>query len=274
MKIYTEKDTENFYDKEDKIYRSFWDNKGSLHWGIFNEEDENYITASGNLTKLMIEKAEIDSNSYILDVGCGNGEVTIQLAKLLDCKIIGVDLSGVRIKNANQKLKKNLNISNFVKFEKTSATNLPFTANSFSHVWSQATIYHVHDKNKALSEIFRVLKKGGIFVFDDLTKPKKEISEDSRIYVYERLLFDTPFSFESYKEKLKEIGFKVIKSEDLSEHLKKSYQELKRILESKINKNENKEFNENYKNLIFAYKKMIEAIDKKELGWATYICKK
>lgn len=273
MKTYTEKDTEIFYDKEDEIYSSFWDKEGSLHWGLF-KNNEDYITASENLTNLMAEKAKIDSNSTILDIGCGNGEVAIQLAKKFKCNIVGIDLSGVRIKNANQKINKNPDISSIVKFKKASATNLPFDNEKFSHGWSQATIYHVHNKDRALSEIFRVLKKGGIFVFDDLIKPKKEISEDAKKYVYERLLFDTPFSFESYKDKLKEVGFEIVESIDLSEHLKRSYQKLKRMLELKLNSNENIQYSKDYKNLIFAYEKMVEAIDKKELGWAMYVCKK
>jgi len=273
MKTYTEKDTEEFYNDEDEIYRSFWDENGSLHWGLF-KNNEDYITASENLTNLMAENAKINSNSNVLDVGCGNGEVTIQLAKKFKCNIIGIDLSGVRVQNANQKLEKNPEISSMVKFEKASATKLPFSNEFFSHVWSQATIYHVHDKDKALSEIYRVLKKGGIVIFDDLIKPKKDISKDAEKYVYERLLFDTSFSYESYKYKLKEIGFEVLESTDLSKHLKKSYQKLKNILESRLNHKPNKKYIENYKKLIFAYQKMIEAIDKNELGWAMYVCKK
>lgn len=272
MKTYTEKDTEVFYDEEDEIYRSFWDDKGSLHWGLFNKNNEDYLTASENLTKLMAEKAQINSDSEVLDVGCGNGEVTIQLAKKFNCKIIGIDLSGVRIENANKKLKENSDVPPFVKFKKASATSLPFPNEFFSHVWSQATIYHVHDKEKALLEIFRVLKKGGTFVFDDLTKPKKEISEDSKKYVYERLLFDTPFSFESYKEKLKEMGFKIIESRDLSNHLKISYQVLRNILREKLNGKT--KYSGDYKKLFFAYQKMIKAVDKQEVGWAMFVCKK
>ncbi len=272
MKKYTEKDTELFYDKEDELYRSFWDENGSLHWGLFNKGNKDYLTASKNLTNLMAIKSKIQPSSVVLDVGCGNGEVPIQLASHFKCKIIGIDLSGFRIKNANNKLQENPKLSSLLKFEKASATKLPFTEESFSHVWSQATIYHVHDKDKALSEIYRVLKKGGIFVFDDLIKPKKEISKDSKKYVYERLLFDTSFSFETYKKKLEEIGFKVIDSKDISNHLSKSYQVLRDILRKKLN--EKTKYLEDYKNLIYAYEKMVEAIDKKELGWAMFVCEK
>ena len=41
------------------------------------------------------------------------------------------------------------------RFVKASATELPFESGTFSHVWSQACIYHVHDKAKCLREIHR-----------------------------------------------------------------------------------------------------------------------
>ena len=58
-----------------------------------------------------------------------------------------------------------------VAFEKASATDLPFEDESFTHLWSQAVIYHVPDKMAVLAEAYRVLEKGGTMVFDDLTKP-------------------------------------------------------------------------------------------------------
>lgn len=274
MKTFTEKDTEEFYDHEDEIYRSFWDEKGSLHWGLFTKGTKDYLTASKNLTDIMGAKSKINVQSNMLDLGCGNGEVTIQLAKKYGCHITGIDLSGVRIKNAVQKINANPGLAPLVNFRKASATALPSKNEVFSHVWTQATIYHVQDKDKALSEIFRVLKQGGTFVFDDLIKPKKDISEDSQKFVYERLLFDTPFSFESYQKKLDEIGFEVVESEDISAHLKKSYETLEKILKRKVKMEPNVKYAEDYKKLAFAYQKMVEAIDKKELGWALFVCKK
>lgn len=119
----------------------------------------------------MLEQRNIDASSKVLDIGCGNGNTAILLAQETGCEVVGIDLSGVRVNNAKEKAKNypHLNIS----FEKASATSLPYDDNSFTHVWSQATIYHIPQREKALQEIQRVLQEGGIFLFDDLITPQK-----------------------------------------------------------------------------------------------------
>lgn len=275
---FTEKDTEVFYDKEDKFYRSFWDNEGSLHWGYFDKKTgtgSDFMKASLRLTEIMAEKAKLNATSNVLDLGCGNGKVSIDLVKKYGCSVAGIDLSGARINNAKQTLRKQLEeIKKRILFKKASATDLPFSSNHFSHVWSQATIYHVHNKAKALKEIYRVLRRGGYFIFDDLLKPHKRISMNSRIYAYNRLLFDTDFNFKSYQTHLKKLGFKIIEAEDISRYLKRSYQGLLIILKNNIKITRYKKLINKYSELIKAYNFMVKAVDKKELGWGLFFAQK
>ena len=156
-----------------------------------------------------------------------------------------------------------------MEFEKASANDLPFPEGSFSHVWSQATIYHVHDKTAALREAYRVLGPGGIFAFDDLTKPKPDIGEMARKYVYDRLLFDTDFSFESYQDALRSTGFEILEARDISEHLATSYQCL-----ADITRKKGDAANGKYEALSFAYEQTVRAVQAGEVGWAMYICRK
>ena len=203
---FSENDTERFYDAEDALYRSFWDSEGSLHWGLFDETTgDDFLKACVNLNRMMAQEARIETGSHILDLGCGNGNTSIWLAQQWGCQVTGIDLSGVRIDNARADLSgRPESIRERVRFEKCSATDLPFEDGSFSHVWSQATIYHVPDKDTTLKEAYRTLKPGGLMVFDDLIKPKPDISADTRKYVYDRLLFDTDYSFQGYQEALEE----------------------------------------------------------------------
>ena len=181
-----------------------------------------------------------------------------------------MDLSGVRIANAKEALwTQPSEIQARLAFEKASATNLPFENEAFTHVWSQATIYHVHDKESALREAYRVLASGGTLVFDDLTKPSREISDAAKTYVYDRLLFDTDFSFDSYQDALRDTGFEILEAIDLSTHLKTSYQCLAELALSHANQQDGK-----YRNLASAYHQMVAAVDRAELGWGLYLCQK
>ena len=268
---FSESDTEQFYDAEDALYRSFWDKAGSLHWGVFDESTgDDFLKACTNLGGIMAGMASIEPASRVLDLGCGNGNTALWLSGLTGSQVVGIDLSGVRIDNARLDLATQpAEIKDRVRFEKASATALPFEEGYFTHVWSQATIYHVHDKRAALSEAYRVLAEGGVFVFDDLTKPRADVSDMAKKYVYERLIFDTEFSFDSYQTALGDAGFKVLDAQDLSPHLRKSYQHLAGITADK-----SQEDADRYKPLSFAYQQMVRAVEEEELGWGLYLCRK
>lgn len=271
--VFTEKDTEQYYDQQDDLYQSFWSSDGSVHWGYFDQEGMSFAQAGQRLTDVLIEKSGIDCKSVVLDVGCGNGTTVLHIASKFDCRTVGVDLSGVRIKNALKNLKTQPRaIQENAKFIKSSGASLPFKNDYFSTVLSQSSIYHIHDKKKALSEIYRILKKGGIFVFDDLFKPKPKVSIDTQKNVFDRLLFDTPFSFHTYQTFLDQIGFKVIEAQDISQYLKESYKALIDVLGKKLS--EGSPHKEHYKKLISAYQGTMEAVDKSELGYGLFVCKK
>ncbi len=269
---FTEQDTETYYDEEDAIYRSFWDEEGSLHWGYFDEgTGSDFLKACANLNEIMARKASLGSTSKVLDLGCGNGITAMWLgATIAGCRITGIDLSGVRIDNANQALQAQPSgLRDRLRFEKASATDLAYEDGAFTHVWSQAVIYHIHDKEAALREAYRVLEPGGILIFDDLIKPKSPVSPAAKTHVYDRLLFDTDFSFQSYQEALRNTGFQVLEAEDLSQHLKTSYQCLEEITLGRKG-----DHSEKYRALSLAYQQMALAVDNSELGWGLYVWQK
>lgn len=268
---YTENDTESYYDAEDSVYRAIWDKEGSVHWGVFDDSTgDDFIKAGANLNHIMVQQGRIDQASKVLDLGCGNGTTAIWLSETQGCHVTGIDLSGVRIGNAKKdragqapELRKRL------AFQKASAAELPFNDGTFTHVWSQAAIYHVHEKGDTLSEAYRVLADGGIMVFDDLTKPKENISPEAQKYVYDRLLFDTDFSFESYQSALTAQGFNILEARDLSEHLKTSY-----LCLSERTPRDGREHAERFEYLATAYLQTAKAVENNELGWGFFVCQK
>ena len=269
---FSEQETESYYDSEDVIYRSVWDADGSVHWGLFDESTgTDFLTACDKLNRMMVEKGCIGQGADVLDLGCGNGTVAIWLSRETGSRVTGIDLSGVRVANAEAKRSGlDPDLQQRLAFKKASATDLPFPDGTFSHVWSQSVIYHVPDKRTALKEVYRVLADGDIMVFDDLFRPKRDITPEAQTYVYDRLMFDTEFTFESYQQALKEQGFKVLEALDMSRHLKQSYL----CLSERTPKNDASDVAEHYKWLTKAYIESAAAVDRNEVGWGLFVCRK
>jgi ubiquinone/menaquinone biosynthesis C-methylase UbiE len=103
------------------------------------------------------------SATSILELACGTGLVTAQLSKRFSSstKIIATDLNPDMIAIG----KSNLTDSR-IEWQVADMMQLPFDDNSFDAVVCQFGVMFVPDKLKAFKEAFRVLKKGGTFIFN------------------------------------------------------------------------------------------------------------
>lgn len=98
----------------------------------------------------------------ILDVGCADGVITMQLAEM-GYNMIGLDRSPYFLKDGKMKVQeKKLNIE----FIRGDAANLPFKENSFDHVFSMAVFQYLPCPLTALREYVRVAKLGGVVIVD------------------------------------------------------------------------------------------------------------
>lgn len=100
----------------------------------------------------------------LLDVGCGPGSITIDLASLVG-EVVGIDNATVAI-DAARDLAGRQGVANAT-FEVAGAYEMPFATASFDVVFAHQVLQHLGDPVRALSEMRRVLVPGGIVAVRD-----------------------------------------------------------------------------------------------------------
>lgn len=102
---------------------------------------------------------------HILDVGCGPGTITADLAELVpQGKVIGVDFVESVLETARAHVQGRPNSSSItnIVFEAVDANALPYADGTFDVVFCHQVLQHVSDPVGILKEMKRVAKPGGI----------------------------------------------------------------------------------------------------------------
>jgi SAM-dependent methyltransferase len=137
-----------------------------------------FSSQGGNLQEriwtLLLADSDWNGEGKAVDIGCGNGALTIKLAhKYAKAQIVGIKYWGKKweySKNACERNAEIEGVSKRVEFQKASALSLPFVDGYFDAAVSNLVFHEVsdaRDKREALREALRVVKKGGRFSFQD-----------------------------------------------------------------------------------------------------------
>ncbi|HSX09835.1 MAG TPA: class I SAM-dependent methyltransferase [Candidatus Saccharimonadales bacterium] len=140
----------------------------------------------------------------VLDAGCGNGKLTRRIAKA-GYNVEGVDTSKQSIDFLNKKAKQ-LSIDKKLHAQVGSIFKLPFKKDYFDGVVCGEVLEHLKEDEKAIKELFRVLKRNGCCVVTVPAKMEKwdsvdDVSGHIRRYTKEEL-----------REKFEKAGFTVLTS--------------------------------------------------------------
>jgi ubiquinone/menaquinone biosynthesis C-methylase UbiE len=99
----------------------------------------------------------------VADLGCGTGSYLIPLSKITK-EIVGVDFSQEMLNTLQAKLESQPR--NNIRIYRENIKNMSLGTGAFDVVYSVATLYHVPEVEKVILEMNRILRKGGIAVFE------------------------------------------------------------------------------------------------------------
>jgi ubiquinone/menaquinone biosynthesis C-methylase UbiE len=105
----------------------------------------------------LYDKVDLKNKKNILDVGCGTGAVTLDIAQSTNGQVTGIDIDKEKLDEARKVL---LRISN-IKLMEADAIDLPFEDETFDLVVFNVVLIYIRDQQKALNEMARVTKNGG-----------------------------------------------------------------------------------------------------------------
>jgi len=227
----------DYYDKVSH-YDILW-GKDNIHLGLYPHIADrrqrlvlDVPQAAMNLTRRMIELADIGHDSVVLDLGCGKGLACKLIAEITGATIVGVDLSEVNIKRCKDLAAENPDLK--MEFIVGNLLDLPKELHGrFSHVFSQEVLYHVHEQlDVALGEVEKVLQPKGLVVMSDLLGGDAEMTPEVKESVYDALRMDFMLSHSALRRVVDDkTNFVIRNYENLDRHSEFAYSQLAKAAE-------------------------------------------
>lgn len=147
----------------DRIPATWWDEDGFMAVLRTSVNPPRF----GYFRDLLLRRLALDPGRLaLLDVGCGGGLLAEQFAAL-GCEVTGVDLSVPTLAAAREHAARS---GLEIRYLQAGGESLPFEPAKFDVVCCCDVLEHVDNVDAVVAEIARVLKPGGVFLFDTINR--------------------------------------------------------------------------------------------------------
>lgn len=207
-----------------------------LHWGYWANPDTadgsvaDFAVASENLTRRIINIADIKDGLNVLDVGCGFGGTIASLNEhFSNMYLAGVNINKEQLNRAKKTIK--IQQNNSIKFIYGDACKLPFTNDSFDIVLAVESIFAFSSREDFFREARRVLGANGKLTICDFVpiqafyKTWKLIEKATKTLVV-RTYGSRPVnlcSMSEYQKLAEATGFELIKIDNITRNTLPTY---------------------------------------------------
>lgn len=146
----------------DTMADSWWDESGFLH-ALRGLNPARF----GYMRRILTGELRVDlQGKRTLDVGCGGGLLAEEFARL-GCVVTGIDPSGKSLESARDHARQ---AGLAIEYRQGVGEDLPFPDGAFEIVYCCDTLEHVDALGRVIGEVSRVLKPGGVFLYDTINR--------------------------------------------------------------------------------------------------------
>jgi ubiquinone/menaquinone biosynthesis C-methylase UbiE len=131
------------------------------------------IHSQGEDLQRMVDLADLPVGASVLDIGTGTGHTAIAFARA-GARVTGLDLTRAMLTEA-QRLSQERGVS--LDAVQGLAESLPFESASFDAIACRFCAHHFLDVPESIREMRRVLRPGGVLMFDDHVAPEDDAAD-------------------------------------------------------------------------------------------------
>ncbi|KAK5999113.1 Sterol 24-C-methyltransferase erg6 [Cladobotryum mycophilum] len=151
--------TRQYYNLATDLYEYGWGQ--SFHFCRFSQ-GEPFYQAIARHEHYLAHSIGIKEGYKVLDVGCGVGGPAREIAKFTGCHVTGLNNNDYQIDRATHYAEKE-GLAKQLSFVKGDFMQMTFPDNTFDAVYAIEATVHAPSLEGIYSQIFRVLKPGGVF---------------------------------------------------------------------------------------------------------------
>ena len=265
---------EDYYDSRDAdtFYSLVWGGE-DLHIGIYENTSDIREASHETVDRMAALVPDLGKGTDVLDIGAGYGGSMRRIVERFGCSAVCLNISETqndtnRAKNRQQGLADRIGVVHGV-FE-----DIPEEDARYDVVWSQDAILHSDQRAKVLSEVWRVLRPGGYFVFTDPCQAD-DVPPGVLQPVYDRLQLQSLGSFRFYREAAESLGFEVMRQEEMTQNLRTHYDRVREQLLANYDKlRESGASAEYLDKMVVGLENWVKAADAGHLAWGIQLFRK
>jgi len=207
----------DFYNMVTDIYEFGWGE--SFHFAP-RHKWESFSASIARHEMYLAHKLELQPGLTAIDLGCGVGGPGRAMARFSKANIVGLNNNEYQIKRCKD-LTQNQGLGHLLSYMRADWQKIPVEDNTFDRAFHVEAMEHSPERVSTFSEVFRILKPGGLFAgYDWIITDKCDLNNPEHVRIKKEIELGNGLPDlqrpEEILDALKKAGFEILETEDVA----------------------------------------------------------